>query len=344
MRNYQVICVLLLLLFHSTSLVLAEPKQTVRIAIITDLTGPGAFWGSQTVLGADQAAKEINQNQELLKLFVYDSKLQPKEAIAVAQKALLIDHVDAVFSDFAAPSIAISELVEQQKKILLYAAAARSILSSNRYAFKTYLNYIEGCKLLAERAKQGGVKAIAHLKPISEFGDLCDEGVRMVFPEYEVAEFNYGDDVLTQVKRLQSKKIETIISMAYVPDLNNLVKALSQYNFKPKIFTSTETVTPELLKKFPKYKGQFVGFGYPPTPASFVVKVRSSFPNREITYAPTVLATYVHVKQLYQILSSCSLGDIDCQTIALEQIPDPEFGFFNFKDREADVPIVLNDF
>ncbi len=328
----------------SSTQLCAEQKDIVRIAIITDLTGAGSFWGSQTVLGADQAAKEINQEQELVKLFVYDSKLQPKDAIAAAQKALFVDQVDAVFSDFAAPSIAISELVEQQGKILLYAAAARSILTTNKFAFKTYLNYIDGCKLLSERALARGAKRIAHLKPISEFGDLCEQGVIQVIPKHELAEFNYGADVLTQIKKFQSKKVDAIISMAYVPDLHNLVKALSQYNFKPKIFTSTETVTPELLKQFPSFKGQFVGFGYPKTPDHFVQKVRTSFPSREINYAPTVLATYVHIKQLYHALSICSTKGIECQVKELGEVKDSEFGIFTFKEREADVPIVLSEF
>lgn len=339
-RTLLILCIIL-----NVSSLSADQKDTIRIAVITDLSGPGSFWGSQTVLGAEQATKEINKHGEVIKLFVYDSKLQPKDAISAAQKALFVDRVDAVFSDFASPSIAISELVEQQEKILLYAAAARSILSSNPYAFKTYLNYIDGCRLLAERAKKEGAQQLAHLKPISEFGDLCEEGITQVLPQHQLAEFNYGADVLTQVKKFQAMKVDAVISMSYVPDLQNLVKAASQYNFKLKIYTSTETVTPELLKQFPDFKGQFVGFGYPETPASFVNKVRSSFPAREIKYAPTVLATYVHIKQLYQALSQCKAeGTVECQVETLGNIKDDEFRIFNFIEREADVPILLSDF
>ena len=57
------------------SLFAEDGLRPVKIAIITDLSGSGAFWGTQTVIGAERAMLELNKSDPKLELFIYDSKL-----------------------------------------------------------------------------------------------------------------------------------------------------------------------------------------------------------------------------------------------------------------------------
>ena len=68
----------------------AEHNKAVKIGVITDLSGAGAFWGTQTVLGAELAAKEIKEAGGELQILNYDSQLLPKVAVSAAQRALMI--------------------------------------------------------------------------------------------------------------------------------------------------------------------------------------------------------------------------------------------------------------
>ena len=109
---------LITLCLVTLSAALAEENE-IKIGIITDLSGPVAYWGKQTRIGAEIAKKEINEENDVkLKIVYWDHKLNTKFAVSEAQKFINIDQVDAIYSEFAPTSIAISPIVNNKNLLM----------------------------------------------------------------------------------------------------------------------------------------------------------------------------------------------------------------------------------
>ncbi|MGD8719887.1 MAG: branched-chain amino acid ABC transporter substrate-binding protein [Candidatus Zixiibacteriota bacterium] len=76
-----------------------EP-ETIKIAIVTPLTGDGAVYGVPQKNAAEIAVNEINENGGLLgrkvELLPYDDKADPKEAVTIANKVVTLPGITGV--------------------------------------------------------------------------------------------------------------------------------------------------------------------------------------------------------------------------------------------------------
>lgn len=312
-----------------------EIRPEIRIGVLTDLSGPGTYYGLQVQVGVKMAEEDMRAQGKNVRIVVEDSGLKTQQAVSAAQKLLMADKVDALYSDFSAVTIAISPLLQARKKLLVYNAAARSVVESNPYSFKTYSDYIAGCEAIARQFKEQGIKRLGILKPELEFGELCFRGAKNVYPD--VIEYSYkpGDIVNAQVLELKSKGAEAILNAAYEGDLVNALQALKALNYKVPIGAAEDALSDKIRKLYPQELEGSLVFAIKPPPQALMDRADKITKGKLANLENAGLA-YLHMFQMYDALVACKAGDIDCvmKKFAAAK-PDPAYGFHGFKDRIA---------
>lgn len=315
----------------------ADERPPIHIGILTDLTGRAAYLGQQTRIGAEMAADEINTPIKRLLVTFGDHGLDATRAISEAQKMLNADHVHAIFSNFSGPSRAAAPVVQNARRLFVYSAAAVSPLKENRNAFKSYLDYRKGCESIARHWKSEGLSFIGLLQAESEFGVLCEEGAKKVFPNLVATAYKTGESVSSQALILKSKAVAGVLNASYEGDMDNMLKAFVNLGFVPRIGANEDAFTERIMAAHANALGGATSFGMPTPDREFCAQVSARDLKHETCGCDHAGMAYLHLKQMYAALQACAGEGIECQARAmLKSPPDPRFGFRRFEnDHQA---------
>ncbi len=337
---YRAIIFFLTCLSFTFSAQARPPKVT--IGLLTDLSGPAAYWGKQTRIGAQIALNELNTGEEnALEIVFSDHQLNTAKAVTAAQKLIYIDKVDALYSEFTPTTIAVSPLAKKAHKLFSYAAAAQSILQENPYAFKSYLDYIAGCRSVALHWKRNEIKRVGILKATAEFGELCLEGAKEVYPQITVVDYNHGENVATQVLVLKQKNIQAVLNATFEPDMLRMLKSMKTLKYFPLIGSNEDALGTDAAKGYPRLAKGVILFGFSSINEAFTEKVKGIDPRNNLISLEAAALAYLHVKQLYQVLQSCG-SDITCQNDSLANSKaDNTIAFQGWKDRVAQFEVAV---
>jgi branched-chain amino acid transport system substrate-binding protein len=121
--------------------------QTLKIGIITPLTGPGAQWGMAGKMAGEILAREVNAKGGLevagkkyqVQFIAYDDQYKAAEAVAAYNRLVTQDGVKYLMVATSAPTMAIRQSIEDDKIIALtssYTEAA--ITKDSKYMFRLY--------------------------------------------------------------------------------------------------------------------------------------------------------------------------------------------------------------
>lgn len=333
-------------LFATTARAQENKKPVeVRIGVVTDLTGRFAYWSKQSVIGAQIAEEELRPEGIALKTIFEDTGGDTKKAVSAAQKLILMDKVDAIYSESSPLAAAASPVAKTQKKLFLYEAAAVSILELNPHALKSYLDVEKGCRDIARYWRTLGVKKLGVLRATLEFGELCKRGAISVYPEYAEAVYNSGEDVRTQLITLKSKGVEAILNLSFEPDMLNMFKALEEMRFTPRIGVNFDSLTQKLRTQFAPLMPQVVCYSSAPIPDEFVKKVQAHDPSNSLTTLEAAALINLHLRQIARAARQCTSRSLECMMDhILKSSPDPLMGFQRWKGRSADLSQTLTIF
>ncbi|MCA9488257.1 MAG: ABC transporter substrate-binding protein, partial [Nanoarchaeota archaeon] len=103
-------------------------KQNVEIGIITDLTGPAAYWGTSSQVGAELAVEELKEEGYDINLVYEDYRLDSSEALSAVQKLVNVDDVDGVYAEFNPAAISAGSFLKGKDVLYIYDAAIISPL------------------------------------------------------------------------------------------------------------------------------------------------------------------------------------------------------------------------
>lgn len=322
-----------------------DVSQSIKIGILTDLSGPGAYYGMQTKAGAQLAEKELND--ENLELIFEDSRLDSKTAISAVQKLIFVDKIDALFVDFTPVSIAVSPIVKNQKIPMIYAAAAESVVATNPYAFKTYSSYTQGCFDLAQEFKNQGLKNVALLKIDLEPGELCHQAAIKVFPRLIIEDYQKGEKVDSQILKLKSQGAEAILNSAFEGDLLNMIHSATNLKYKVKLASGTDSFGNDVIqqmKNYPYFEGS-LGFGLSTLDKKQIEEAKKVSKTNILSGEHGVGLSYLHINQLHQAIKACPKKDQECIHEKIASAPPyPKIGFEGWKDRIAQLKLVLSVF
>ena len=317
----------------------------IKIGIITDLTGPAAYWGESTRVGAEIAKKELVAEGYKVNLIFEDYQLDTAKALTSAQKLVGVDAVDAIYAEFNPAAISVGSFLKDKNTLLVYDAAPTSPLKENTSAYKTYLDYQVGCREVAKRFKNQGVEVIGVLKGNWEPGELCLAGVKEIFSDKTISEaYNLGDtDFKTQVLKLKSAGVGAIINTAFEGDTLNSLKAMQELQFKVPYGTVDDTITDNVKSKYPDgLKGAWT-FGFRDVENSFVQKIAEESSKKLATDYAAAIA-YTHIKQVVKALDECK-KDLACTKDKLASAKaDSTIGFTKFVNRIADLQMSIKQY
>lgn len=315
------------------SVLQADP---VRIGVLTDLSGAMASWGQQTKLGAFIAKDEIAKSGASVELLFGDHQLQAKHCISEFQKLLELDRIDALYVEFTPCAVAVAPIAAGKGIPIIYSAAAVSPTTLAAHIFKTYLDYFEGCRLLAQNWKSGGVRSVGFMKVNLEFGELCKEGLAKVYPDFIEVVYNPGDEIASSVLSLKQKGVEAVLNVAFEPDLLRTLKNMQNLGWRPLVGTQEDAVAEQGQKLFPEMLKHLSTFSLPALPEEFIERIRKRDPKNSLVSISAAGLAYVHVKQLFAARAACSTGELQCmrQSIAAAG-PDSTTGFEGWKGQTA---------
>ena len=319
----------------------------VKIAVLSDFTNKGAFYGEHTRNGAILALEEINQKEEKLEILFSDTKMDTKIATTEALKFVNIDQVDAVYSEFSPTSIAIASTIKNKDVLMLYSGAAQSPLETNKNAYKTFVDFIDGCKLLARKFKDLGINKIGYIGRPSETSELCHIGIKSIFKEKDIFDFELvdGSTLYSETIKLKKNNVDLVFSVNYEPEFHLMLKTFKHFKYFPKIGAFKDTITDNIKNEFRNDFFKNINyFEINIDNQEFLNRYYKKFPKASKTSSTAAALAYLHIKQLYGAITSCP-NNIECQKKYMDNLgEDKDFYFSGFKNRVANFTINLGKF
>ncbi len=336
---------LLIILFYFLSALTAMAETEIKIGVLTDLSGLGAYYGNQTRVGAMLAEQEINKEDKNFKIIFEDSGLKPPQALTAMQKLLYFNKVAAVYVDFTPIATAVSPVIKSNKKLMVYSAAARSVALENEYAFKTYLDYQQGCETVAKELKKRGVLKVGLLKANAEYAELCLNGIKNIYPDIVEYSYNRGDLVSSQVLAMKNKNIEVIFNPSYEGDCANSIQAATTINYPVKFVSAEDTFSKDLVAKYKDHLNGSMSFGLKSLPQELKDQAKKLPGGDKLTdYYGTGLAM-AHLEQMYQTIKKCGNENITCQLETLKKAEkDNRIGFKGWQNKIAVLKTEIKEF
>src|SRR3989344_6013015 len=296
------------LLFLNNRGVAPAQAGTIRIGIMTDLTGPAAYWGQSTRIGAEIAAQDLRAKGYDVQLVYEDYGLDATKAASAAQKLASVDNGDSVYVEFNPGAIAAASVLKDKNIPMIYDAAIVSPLSNSNNFFKTYLDYQAGCKAVAQKFKDEGVSTLGMLKLNLEAGDLCLAGVKSVYGDKVVVEsFNLGDtDFRTQLLKINSAGAGAVINIGFEGDTYNALQVIKNQGYTMKYVTADDTITDKVKQAFPNQLKGTWAFGFKDPSPSFTSRVDTAAGNTKLSTYYAAAEAFTHIPQLVISLADCA--------------------------------------
>lgn len=344
-----VIALLLILAITGASLwskAKSVKNTAVKIGIVTDLTGPVSYWGESTRAGAELAAKELNAEGYNLELVFGDYKLDPTVAMSEARKMLESDNIDGLYAEFNPAVYTINPYIKAKNKMFVYDAAPISPLAENDYAFKTYLDYQVGNRLVAEKFKNQGVEKIGVLKMNLEPGELGLEGVKDVYGDKMIVEtYDLGaTDLKTQVLKLKNAGAQAVMNVAtFEGDNINTLKAMRELDFKVPYGTVDDSVTENVTSQYGNELKGAITFGFPKVDKDFSQKL-ASYSNGKLATEYAAAISYTHIKQMVKAIVSSKGDSAKAKELMSASKADSTIGFNKFNNRIADLDMTIKEY
>jgi len=334
--NYRIILLISILFFPLHSLSALAPDDEILIGYVTDFSGKGAFLGHQSRAGAELAIDELQKAGKKIKIVFGDHALDTKKSLSETQRMVHFEKVDALLNDFTPTSIAASPVAKKGKKLFIHLSPARSIVESNPYSFRDFLDYEQGCEKVARYWKSKGIEKVGHFKLNLEFGELCLTGSKKVYPDIFVVDYNSGEDIRSSILLMKKKGIEAFFQTAYEIDMLHRLQVMGEIRYQVPVGGPDLLLTELVIEKQGKNLEDATVFGFPEIDQAFVAKLKEKDPNHSMVNIETAGLAYTHMYQLAEALSTCPRRDIDCQVENLKNSKSySPLSFDGWKDRIA---------
>lgn len=283
------------------------PPESIKIGLVTPLSGANALDGTEAMHGAELAVREINAAGGVLgrplQLLAEDGKADPTESMNAAEKLLTRDKVVALIGCWASSAtIAVMPLVEQNKVPLIVEISTNNTItaSGNKWVFRTASNEGLNSAFLGTTAvTKLGFKQIAYLAVNNDWGRgavtsytkiVTEAGAQVVMTEYsEASEVNFYP-ILNKVK---ASGADSIFVTHGLQSMANLFKQMRELDINLPVM-STGGYTLESMAKASGgdatiYEGAYTlaytipaGIGVLPNVTKFVNDYQAAYPQDPI--------------------------------------------------------------
>jgi branched-chain amino acid transport system substrate-binding protein len=237
-------------------------KTEIVIGSIQDLSGPIAGFGKQVQMGMQLRVAELNEqggiNGRKIKLFIEDSKYDPRNAVLAAQKLVNQDKIFAMVGHIGTAHNMAAMPVQFQKNVLNFypITAARQMYDpfhKLKYAFAaTYFDQMRTS--VPKLVKEKNAKQVCAMYQDDEFGlevlrgaeeGLKDIGMKMA----DHTSFKRGaTDFASQMQKLASSKCDLVVMGTLIRETVGGIATAKRLNFNP-IFIGSSGAYTDLIHK-----------------------------------------------------------------------------------------------
>lgn len=229
--------------------------DTIRIGVITSLTGSAAAFGQAHKKGYAIALAELNAKGGLLgkkvELDYYDDQSKPDQAVQGVAKLVDQDHVPIILGAYSSESTrAIVPVVTQkQVPLLVPTAVAENVMESGSpWVFRICAGSDSFASATLDFLKNNGApKTLAIVYENTNFGQSNDKsmseaaqkaGLTLVDREaYEKS----SPDYKALLQRVKARNPEVIYFASYLLDATTLMRQSEQVGLNPRYYTSAGT-------------------------------------------------------------------------------------------------------
>jgi branched-chain amino acid transport system substrate-binding protein len=231
------------------------PGNTVRIGVITSLTGSNAAFGQAHKAGYQIALDEINAaggiNGKPVELDIYDDQSKPDQAVQGVSKLVDHDGVPLILGAYSSESTrAIVPVVTQkQVPLVMPTAVADNVMETGSpWVFRICAGSGSFATATLDFLKNNGdPKTLAIVYENTNFGQSNNKsmtaaaqqaGLRLVDAEAYQAS---SPDYKALLQRVKGDNPEVIYFASYLLDAGTLMRQAEQVNLNPKYYTSAGT-------------------------------------------------------------------------------------------------------
>ena len=229
--------------------------DTVKIGVITSLTGSQAAFGQAHKNGYAIALDEINAkggiNGKKVVLDYYDDQSRPDQAVQGVNKLVDQDHVPIILGSYSSESTRaiVPVVTTKQIPLIVPTAVAENIMETgSQWVFRLCSGSNDYAKWTLDFLKHNGnPKTIAIVYENTNFGQA---NFKSMDTEAKAAGLDVVDteayqasspDYKSLLQRVKAKDPQVVYFAAYLLDATTLMRQSEQMHFNPKYYTSAGT-------------------------------------------------------------------------------------------------------
>ena len=229
--------------------------DTIKIGVITALTGSQAAFGQAHKNGYAIALDEINAkggiNGKKVELDFYDDQSRPDQAVQGVNKLVDQDHVPIILGSYSSESTRaiVPVVTAKQIPLIVPTAVAENIMETgSQWVFRLRSGSNDYAKWTLDFPKHNGnPKTIAIVYENTNFGQA---NFKSMDTEAKAAGLDVVDteayqasspDYKSLLQRVKAKDPQVVYFAAYLLDATTLMRQSEQMHFNPKYYTSAGT-------------------------------------------------------------------------------------------------------
>ncbi|HMF89167.1 MAG TPA: ABC transporter substrate-binding protein [Candidatus Angelobacter sp.] len=233
----------------------AAGQNTIKIGVITSLTGSQAAFGAAHKNGYEIARDEINAKGGVLgrniELDIYDDQSKPDQAVQGVSKLVDQDHVSLLLGAYSSENTKaiINPVTTHQIPLLIPTATADNVMDSKSpWVFRICAGAGDYAKVWIDFLKKNGnPKTMVIVYEKTNFGQANMQAMRdaataaginvLSTEEYEAK----APDYKAVLRRVKDKNPDVIYFCSYLLDATTLMRQAQEVDLNPRYYTAAGT-------------------------------------------------------------------------------------------------------
>ncbi|MDO8661531.1 MAG: ABC transporter substrate-binding protein [Candidatus Woesearchaeota archaeon] len=223
--------------------------DSVKIGIITPLTGPTAWLGSWATTTLQLSAEKINAeggiNGRPLLLLFEDAGNSQQASIATS-KLLNQDEVTLIYAMTTPVVAGASSVVDQAQTPLFGFTSVQTFAKQYEWVFSDLRDIGNECVALYEKTVTERTERIAFLGNDADFSQTCKESVIQKGAQFVAQEIKLSNepDAKTQLLKIKEANPDAMLLICWPPDCNIIYRQMLELNFTPQLLLPLTTPLP----------------------------------------------------------------------------------------------------
>src|SRR5262245_33829013 len=242
-------------------------SNTIRIGVITSLTGSAAAFGQAHKNGYQVALDEINKKGGVggkqIELDYYDDQIKPDQAVQGVSKLVDQDHVHVILGAYSSENTRaiVPAVTQKQVPLVMPTATADNVMESgSQWVFRICAGANAYASATLDFLKNNGAPTkLAIVYENTNFGQSNAKSMRaqagaagLTLVDEEAYQAS-SPDYKALLQRVKEKDPEVIYLASYLLDATTLMRQSEQVSLNPKYYTSAGTGF--AAAEFPTEKG-----------------------------------------------------------------------------------------